>query len=186
MNGAIFYASKYGSTLEYAGWIADATGLPVYDADEQGSDPADSDFLVLGSPIIYYKLLLSRWMHRNLDVILSKPAVLFTVSGAPAGKKLDRWIRDCLSPALVRHMHHVALRGRQNPKDLTWFDRSMLIVAGLMNSDRQAAQEEMNGFDYMDRASIQPIVDLIKDLQAANGPDQQDGLSALAGHEHPA
>ena len=29
MNGAVFYATKYGSTAEYAKWIGDATGLPI-------------------------------------------------------------------------------------------------------------------------------------------------------------
>lgn len=38
----------------------------------------------------------------------------------------------------------------------------------------------------MDRDSIQPIVDLINDLQAANGRNKQDGLSVLAGREHQA
>lgn len=190
MKGAIFYASRYGSTREYAGWIAEATGLPEYDVDSHGADPADFDFLVLGSPVIYYKLIFSKWVLRHLDVILTRPTVVFTVSGAPPGEKLDGWIADCLPSALIGHMHHVALRGRQIPQDLTWYDRFMLIVAGLKNRDRQAAREETHGFDFMDRDSIQPVVDLVKDLKAANGTDasthatgQQDGVSALAGRE---
>lgn len=31
MNGAIFFASKYGSTAQYAEWIAEATDLPMFD-----------------------------------------------------------------------------------------------------------------------------------------------------------
>ncbi|MCK8462417.1 flavodoxin domain-containing protein [Aliiroseovarius sp. S1339] len=190
MNGAIFYASKYGSTREYADWIADATGLPVYAIDAHEADPADFEFLVLGSPVIYYKLIFSKWVRRHLDAVLNKPTVLFTVSGAQAGKKLDGWIKDSLPPSLIRHMHHVALRGRQNRQRLTWYDWFMLTIAGLLNRDRQAAREEVQGFDYMDRDSIQPVVDLIKELQAANGSDalphatnRQNGVSEPAGSE---
>ena len=171
MNGAILYASKYGSTHEYADWIADATGLPIYEMKAHDADPAGFDFLVLGSPVIYYKLIAAKWMQRHLNTILDKPTVLFTVSGAPAGKKLEGWIADCLPLGLPQHMHHVALRGRQVPKDLTWFDRIMLIIGGLMNRDRKAGREERQGFDFMDKSSIAPVVALVQQLQSREQAD---------------
>ena len=33
MKGAIFFASKYGSTAQYSNWLAEATGLPVFDVN---------------------------------------------------------------------------------------------------------------------------------------------------------
>lgn len=186
MNGAIFYASRYGSTREYAQWIAEATGLPAYHVDAPDADPAAFDFLVLGSPVIYYKVIFSDWVERHLDTLQSKPIVLFTVSGAPAGERLNGWIADSMPQSLTKKMHHFALRGRQIRSDLNWYDWTMLTIVGLMNPNRQAAREERQGFDYMDRDSIQPIVDLIKDLQSANGRNQQDGLSINAGQDNPA
>ena len=165
MNGAIFYATRYGSTGDYARWIAEATGLPAHDIDGSVTALEDYDFLVLGSPVIYHKLLFSDWVSRHLDVIMQRPVILFTVAGAPAGKKLDGWIAASLPQPLIDHARHFALRGRQNPKDLTWFDRIMLIIGGLKNRDKQAAREELHGFDYMDRDSIQPVVDFIETLK---------------------
>jgi hypothetical protein len=72
---------------------------------------------------------------------------------------------DSLPAAFISHAAHVALRGRQNPKELSRCDRIMLIMGGLKNPDRQAAKEEMHGFDYMDKASIGPIVERIRELQ---------------------
>ncbi|MDH3262653.1 MAG: flavodoxin domain-containing protein [Paracoccaceae bacterium] len=175
MNGAIFFSSRYGSTAQYARWIADATGLPAFDVKGAEADPSGYDFLVLGSPIIYHRLIIHKWVKRNLASIANRPAILFSVSGAGAGPKLDAWIGHSLPAGLIADLQHFALRGRQNPNELTWFDRSMLIIGGLMNRDRVAGREEMQGFDFMDRSSIEPIVERIRQLQesevaASKGP----------------
>lgn len=173
MDGAIFFATKYGSTETYARWIGEATGLPVYDIRDGGSNPEAFDFVVFGTPVIYHKLMGRSWVQRHLDTLLAKPTILFSVSGAPAGAKLDGWIINSLPEPLIRHMHHVALQGRQDPKDLTWFDRMMLIVGGMFNPDRKAGREELQGFDFMDRNSIQPIVDMIEKCKSNNISTEQ-------------
>jgi len=166
MRGAIFFSSRYGSTGQYAQWIAEASSLPAYDIDETDAAVAEFDFLVLGSPVVYHKLMLHRWVKRHLDDILARPTVFFSVSGAGAGPKLDRWMASSLPDAFLSHATHVALLGRQDPDELNRFDRIMLIIGGLFNPDRKAAKEEMHGFDSMDKASIGPIVETIRELQA--------------------
>jgi menaquinone-dependent protoporphyrinogen IX oxidase len=165
MTGAIFYSSKYGSTAQYATWIGEATGLPVFNVKDVNTDPAKYDFLILGSPIIYYKLLIHKWVKRHLVSIDNKPIILFSVSGAPAGSKLDSWIADSLPENFISKMNHVALRGRQIPGNLTWFDRMMLIIGGLKNKDPEARRQELQGFDFMDKSSIEPILKLIQQFQ---------------------
>ena len=166
MNGAIFYSSRYGSTAQYAKWISERTTVPIYNMKNNKTNPASFDFLVLGCPVIYHKLFLHKWIQRNLDHILSKPTILFTVSGASAGAKLDGWIENSLPEALISHVTHIALLGRQNPKELTLFDRMMLIIGGLKNPDPVASREELKGFDFMDKSSIEPIVRLIEELRS--------------------
>ena len=56
MKGAIFFSTKYGSTAQYANWIGEATGLPVFNVKDADADLSTYDFLILGSPILYYKL----------------------------------------------------------------------------------------------------------------------------------
>ncbi|TCD14083.1 flavodoxin domain-containing protein [Oricola cellulosilytica] len=86
MKGVIFFSSRYGSTAQYAQWIAEATGLPSFDVEEESANPSDYDFLVLGSPVIYHKLMFHKWVKRNLASIMSRPAILFSVSGAGPGR----------------------------------------------------------------------------------------------------
>ncbi|MGB5667772.1 MAG: flavodoxin domain-containing protein [Maribacter sp.] len=165
MNGAIFFSSKYGSTAQYANWIGEATGLPVFDVKDPNADLSQYDFLILGSPVIYYKLLIHKWVKRHLAEIADKPIIFFSVSGAQAGTRLDGWIADSLPKDFISRMYHVALRGRQIPKELTWFDWMMLKIAALANKDPEARKQEFEGFDFMDKSSIEPILKLVGKFQ---------------------
>jgi hypothetical protein len=44
MKGAIFFSSKYGSTAQYANWIGEATGLPVFDVKDAKADASNCCF----------------------------------------------------------------------------------------------------------------------------------------------
>lgn len=126
MNGAVLYAAKYGSTAEYADWIGKATGLPVFNVRSDNVDPESYDFLILATPVIYYKPFITDWVRENLSKLEGKPIVMVTVSGAPLGPKLDACVGDSLPADFVTNATHVALRGRQTPAELTWYDRAML------------------------------------------------------------
>ena len=167
-KGAIIFSTKYGSTAQYAKWIGEATGLPVFNIKDAYGNLSEYDFLVLGSPIIYHKVHNWRWVRKNWTDLETKPIIFFTVSGAPAGKKLDGWIAKSLPQQLISKMHHVVLRGRQSPKELNWYDRIMLIIGSMKNPDPVASKEELEGFDFMDRYSIKPVVGLVQQIQSGN------------------
>ena len=166
MKGAVFYATKYGSTAEYADWIGEATGLPVFNVRRDDVDPEFYDFLILATPVIYYKLFISDWVRENLLKLEGKAIVMVTVSGAPPGPELDAWVGDSLPANFVANAKHVGLRGRQIPAELTWYDRAMLIIAAWKNPDPVASEEEIKGFDYMDKDSIAPVVALANEFNS--------------------
>lgn len=145
MNGAIFYASKHGNTARYAGWIGEATGLPVFDI-ENAPPPESFDFFVVGSPVIYYGLLIEKWVSEHLDTLAERPVVFFSVSGVGAGRQLDEWISESLPGCFVEHADHVALMGPQGPTEMTW---GAAATGG-----------------EMDRDSIAPVVEKVRSLLA--------------------
>ena len=75
------------------------------------------------------------------------------------------WIADSLPESFISDMNHFALRGRQIPKQLTWYDRMMLIIAAMKNKDPEASKQEFEGFDFMDKSSIEPILELAGHFQ---------------------
>ena len=165
MKGAIFFSGQYGSTAQYADWIGHATSLPVFDVKSVNADPSNYDFLVLGSSVIMYKLTIHKWVNRYLSSFVGKPIILFTVSGARSGPKLDSWVVGSLPESLTSKIDHVALRGRSDPKTVSWRHRVLLRIGAWTNKDPEEKREELEGFDYMDKSSIEPILKLVEQFQ---------------------
>ena len=76
-NGAIFYASKYGSTEQYAHWIADELDIPVFDIRRDPETPAAYDFALIAVPA------LSGWQLVTLISPLFVYVLLTRISGIP-------------------------------------------------------------------------------------------------------
>ena len=170
MKAAIIYSGKYGSTRQYAEWMREETGIPIYSDLQQPPDLADLDFLVLGSSIVVGTPTLKKWLFRHWEAIGDKPALLFTVSGTePGHPDLISWLNTHLSPEMLAHFKYVPLRGRLEVAALPWWVRTMLRLAARMMKDPDAARRMKEGFDYMDRDSIKPILEWIA---ARRGPAQ--------------
>ncbi|MDM9630876.1 flavodoxin domain-containing protein [Robiginitalea aurantiaca] len=165
MKGAIFYSGKYGSTEQYASWIGEAIGFPVFDIKDPKADPSKYDFLILGSSILYFRLSIRDWLNENLSKLEGRSKVLFSVSGAGPSPKLNRWVAKSLPAVLAAQMEHVALRGRLDHTKVSWWVKQMLWMGSLFNPDPGARKDERYGFDYVDRNSIEPVVELVRQFQ---------------------
>ncbi|MEZ4417170.1 MAG: flavodoxin domain-containing protein [Gemmatimonadota bacterium] len=169
MNGAIVFSGRYGSTAQYSQWISEATGLPVFDLAEASPDLTRYDFLVLGSSVVFFRATIRKWLKAHWPDLEGRHLILFTVSGAADGPKLRKWIAKSFPKEVLAGMQYVALRGRLKHEDVSWWLRILLKIGALMNPDREAAADEMHGFDYMDRDSIEPIVSMVERLQSESG-----------------
>lgn len=174
MKGAIFFSGKYGSTEQYANWIGEATGLPVFDIREVGADPSEYDYLILGSSIIYFKLTIRKWAKANLAKLKGRSKILFSVSGAGPSDKLNRWVSKSFPSVLLSQTEHVALAGRLDHSKVSWWIRQILWVGSLINPDPAASKEERHGFDHVSKESIAPIVKMIKQFQATQTYQNHD------------
>lgn len=179
MTGAIFFSGRYGSTAQYAQWIGEETGLPVFSIRDAKADPSAYRFFVLGSSVVFYRATIRKWVAANWPVVAGRPIILFTVSGAPPGPKLDHWITRSFPAEALAGIHRFALRGRLRHEDVSWWLKLALRIGAMFNRDPEAKRDEMHGFDYMDRSAIRPIVQRIRELQSGSGEatdrDQTEG-----------
>ncbi len=162
MEAAILYSGKYGSTRQYAQWLQELTGIEAFDIRQPLPDLAQTDFLILGSSIILGAPIFKKWLFRHWEQFRKKPVLLFTVSGtAPDHPNLITWLNMHLSPEMLEHVKYVPLRGRLDLRVLPWWLRALLRLAARMTKDPEEARRMSEGFDFMDRNSLEPIVEWI-------------------------
>ncbi|WP_339840476.1 flavodoxin domain-containing protein [uncultured Maribacter sp.] len=172
MNGAIFFSGNYGSTEQYANWIGEATGLPVFDIKDSNANPSNYEYLILGSSIIFFKLTIRKWASANLSMLKGRSKILFSVSGAGPSNKLNTWVANSLPSGLFSQLDHVALRGRLDHSKLSWWLRPIMWFGSLINPDSEASKDERFGFDYVDKESIEPILKLIRQFKPNELPEK--------------
>ena len=159
MKAAILYYGKFGSTRQYAEWLSEATGLPVFDLRKNAPEPWDYDLLILGTSIIVGKPAIARWMKKNWNMLWGRKILLFSVSGtAPDHPDLQTWMHTHLGEEILSGISYVPLRGRLIPEDLPWWIRTMLKMVARASNDPETKKRMSEGFDYMDRDSLEPIL----------------------------
>jgi menaquinone-dependent protoporphyrinogen IX oxidase len=84
ISDMIIYATKYGSTREYATLMAQKLHTEALRASEVPSEAVSgADFIVLGSPIYAYSVLpeMEVFLEKNKEVLAEKPLAAFVVCG---------------------------------------------------------------------------------------------------------
>lgn len=159
MKAAILYRGKYGSTRQYAEWLGEATGLPVYDVRKDPPEPRNYDLLILGSSIMVGKPTISKWVKKNQEQLNGRRLLLFSVSGTdPGDPELTDWMKRGLGEELFSQMEYVPLRGRMVLSALPWWSRMLLKGLTRVMKDPEESRRMAEGFDYMDRESLEPII----------------------------
>ena len=163
----VVYASKQGSTREYAQWIAEdlaARALAFQAASLADIEAADT--VILGSAVRMGGLILKRWIAKNWPALSAKRLILFSVSGTPPGdeKGLREILEHSLSPDMIARMSYVPLRGRLTIATLPLPLRLIMKAAARPRPDAGkgttagSADAPMQEFDGVSREAIAPIL----------------------------
>ncbi len=154
MNVAVLYHSVYGSTAQYAEWIAEETrGIAVDLTSHSIIDPDQCDVLVFGSFVHAGTLSMRvcKYITDHIDVIKSKRCVLFSVSGNEPWSKQTRQAFEHSLPAEYRsNIAFFPLPGRLDSKNLK-------LMHKLLNK-----MVKMADMDKVDRETLKPLLKYIR------------------------
>lgn len=153
MKTLILFASRWGSTEQYADWIAEAAGNCEVKAlaDFDYTDVNNCDKIVVGSRTYMGQISATKFLTTNWGVLSQKPVFLFTVGMIPMDKP-DSQKAFLQIPEKIRKelKGHVKLPGKIDLDKISWLDK---LIVKAMNPKK---------LDIMDKSKIQPVVDFIK------------------------
>jgi menaquinone-dependent protoporphyrinogen oxidase len=164
MPGIVIYASKYGSTAEYAHLMAQKLGTEALAASEAPLGAVlRAHFVVLGSPIYGYSVLpeMESFLMKNREVLAKKPIAAFVVcgdtlwnpeSGEGGNKNLEKLTcflsSEPFSAAILGgRMRMAELDGQDGPRIKVFYER---------------IGREATGFDRMEMEKVEPFIKEIK------------------------
>lgn len=158
MTGIIIYQSTYGSTKQYAEWIHEETGFPLFDRRDP-SIPWNTDTVVIGCPLMAFKPVLAGWIQKHWDKLAGKRVFLFTTSGAdPAKQPVRDLIEKALSDDIKRGIRIFPLAGRFDFQKLSRGHRVMLRIAAAIFRSEAIKHQIKNPVDGVSRGSLKDLV----------------------------
>lgn len=176
MKAVIIYQSKYGSTGQYAQWLASALGFPMLElADATSSAIANYDVVVFGTPVYVGSLLIAKWLDQNAGLLAEKKVLLFIVSGTTTDDPVQQQkvIDQNLGRGLRRSVSIFFLPGRCNIQQLSWRDRVLLKIGAWLEKDPGNKALMKAGFNKMDVKKLDPLVAKIQKLMNSNNKLRQ-------------
>jgi len=159
MSGVIIYRSNYGSTKQYAEWIAEETGFSIHDSRDTAIPWAGADLVVIGCPIVANRPILGGWIEKNWDRMKRKNVVLFTTSGAdPAKEPVREWVEKALPDALRPSIRVFPLAGRFRYADMNGLHKAMIWFAANVLRNPGVRHQIANPIDGVARENLTELV----------------------------
>jgi len=120
----ILYHTKYGSTEQYAKWIAEEVQADLVKIEEFDAARFDQySAIIIGSPTYMGKIQIKDFLEKNWNTLKTKPMFLFNTGlfpgDSPESKKSFEMI-----PAHIRdHIEYIKLPGRIDKKKLKFTEK---------------------------------------------------------------
>lgn len=163
-KGLVVYASKYGSTGEYASLVAEKLGIEAVRASEAIPETIlGADFLVLGSPIYAYSVLpeMETFLENHHQILKGNPLFAFVVCGdtlwnPKSGEGGDKNLRKLTDRLPSKPGAVAVLGGRMIMEELDEEDGPRI------RTFYERIGREASGFDRMELDKVEPFVEEIK------------------------
>lgn len=166
MKGLVVYKGMYGSTEEYANWIAEDLGFGLACSDDiKKKDLENYDLFIVGSSVYTGRLRIADWLEENRETLIKKPLYIFTVSGTHPTE--ERILNRILNLSVPEEMHdrykHYPLHGRLVSKKLSLKDRFLISLGSrIANGGVKTSTNPLRDYDYVARDSIKVMVEDIR------------------------
>jgi len=166
MKGIIIYKGKYGTTAQYAQWLAEELNLPVLSSEITDEVTLQEyDHLILGTSVYIGKLQIASWIKHNLPFIRNKKIFLFVVAATPPNEKekLEAYVNSGIPVEIREKCQVYYLHGKMKISELSWKDRLLLKMGAWLAKDPQDRKKMLTDFNSVKKENIKGIITDVKE-----------------------
>ena len=174
----IIYSSPYGTTKEYAKWIAEALNGDIYSINNFDQNVLNIyDTIILGSGLYAGKIKGIEIILKNYEILKNKKLIIFTCGLADYSKiehinAIYNRLKNELSEKIIENIKIFYLRGGINYKKLTlkhkimmWAMKKMILKKGiekLNEEDKEFIETYGKEVNFMDKNNIKELLEYCK------------------------
>ena len=160
MNAVVLYMSKYGSTKQYAEWIAEELGADIFRADSFASENfASYDTVVFGGPVFGGAIMGIAKVAENMHILKDKQLIIFTVgiTSPNAEKILADLLEKNYNDSMMKHAETFHFQGALESEKLTLGHKVLLKMVN--SSMRNKLDLHQN---HVSRDAVMPLIESVK------------------------
>ena len=163
MKGVVLYKSKYGSTRQYAEWIAQETGFPLINLNEvPRPDIEEKNVVIVGGWILSDRMVTHSWIKKNRGILKRKKVILFSTSASkPTDELRCKYMDRSLPEELQEDVAYFPLWGRFDTDKLNFIDGVLMRVASRMFSKDPLMKEMVKGINGVRKENLRDLMDHI-------------------------
>ena len=168
----VIYKTKYGTTKQYAEWIAETLDAPLFEASSvKPAQLMDYDTVVYGGGLYAGGIL-------GVNLVVKNPCkslVLFTVGlGDPAITDFSPILTKTFAPEVLPSVKVFHLRGGMDYAKLSLIHKGLMAVLKKSVEKKPPAERSADDpefletygkkIDYTDKSTIMPLVEYVRAL----------------------
>lgn len=174
----VIYTSKYGSTKQYAQWIAEELSADLFERDKVNlSKLKGYNTIIYGGGLYAGSIKGIKLIVKNFELIKNKNIIVFTCGLAdPTAKEnlraFNNSIEKIFTKDMIEKIKFFHFRGNVNYKKLTPIHKIMMAVlkSSLKKKDPKTLTDENKEFletygkvvSFTNKSSIIPLTELVK------------------------
>lgn len=171
---AILYKSKYGTTRQYAEWIAEETGGDLFVLPKVTLSQLEPyETIIVGGGLYAGGMLGFSFFKKNFKALSAKKLVVFSVGASfDTPKNTDTIKKTNLTGEMLEKVSYFHLRGGLDYPAMKLADRfaMWLLIKMISRSPEAERDDETKGMlatygkkvSFLNRASLKPLLDCVR------------------------
>jgi menaquinone-dependent protoporphyrinogen IX oxidase len=149
----IVYKTKYGSTEEYAKWLAEDLGIQKINVEEIDLNKLGNySNIILMSCTYMTQIKIAGFLKENWDRLKAKDLLLVAVGMVPADSQASRQSFEQLPEEMQKKMDCIKIPGRIGKEKLNFFEKLILKLKSGEGDPDQVKKEHLEQVkDYINK-----------------------------------